>query len=141
MTTTWMLVDSPLGPLRLVARGDRLIGLQLPPKPTRSDGVSDVRWHGPPAAEAPGRERPPVQWGGETRGDDPVLCAAAAQIADYFAGRRTGFDLPLAPEGTPFQQRVWAALQTIPFGATWSYGRLAAAVGNPRSPSSSPATG
>ena len=52
------------------------------------------------------------------------------QLDEYFAGTRREFDLPLAPDGTPFQLRVWQALQTIPYGGTWSYRELAAAVGN-----------
>jgi len=70
-----------------------------------------------------------VTWGtGAANDPDPVLDAAVAQLADYFAGRRRDFDLPLAPQGTAFQQRVWQALQRIPYGATWTYGELAAAV-------------
>lgn len=57
--------------------------------------------------------------------------AAADQLREYFAGRRTEFDLPLAATGTEFQRRVWAALTTIPYGQTWSYGRLAAELGQP----------
>jgi methylated-DNA-[protein]-cysteine S-methyltransferase len=60
-----------------------------------------------------------------------VLEQAARELDDYFAGRRRTFTLPLAPDGTAFQQRVWAALAAIPFAATWSYGRLAAAIGQP----------
>lgn len=59
------------------------------------------------------------------------LDAAAAQLDDYFAGRRRSFDLPLVPHGTPFQQRVWHALRTIPFGSTCSYADLARAIGQP----------
>lgn len=55
---------------------------------------------------------------------------ARAQVAAYFAGKRREFSLPLAPSGTPFQQRVWAALRAIPFGATRSYGELARALGS-----------
>jgi methylated-DNA-[protein]-cysteine S-methyltransferase len=55
------------------------------------------------------------------------------QIGEYFAGRRRGFELALAPGGTPFQQRVWAALAAIPYGQTVSYGELAARLGAPRS--------
>jgi len=50
----------------------------------------------------------------------------------YLDGRLTVFSLPLAPVGTPFQRRVWAVLETIPYGETWSYQRVAAAVGNPK---------
>jgi methylated-DNA-[protein]-cysteine S-methyltransferase len=64
--------------------------------------------------------------------DDTSLCRAAReQVLAYFAGERREFALPLAAEGTAFQQRVWAALRTIPFGATRSYGGLAAQLGNP----------
>jgi methylated-DNA-[protein]-cysteine S-methyltransferase len=53
------------------------------------------------------------------------------QLDAYFAGKLRAFDVALAPKGTPFQQKVWAALLTIPYGATRSYGQQAAAVGNP----------
>ncbi|MGD2116167.1 MAG: methylated-DNA--[protein]-cysteine S-methyltransferase [Acidobacteriota bacterium] len=63
----------------------------------------------------------------------PPLPDAAAQLAEYFAGARKAFDLPLAPEGTEFQRRVWRALAEIPWGETRSYGDLARAVGRPGS--------
>ena len=53
------------------------------------------------------------------------------QLADYFAGGRTAFDLPLAMTGSPFQRRVWRALQEIPYGETTSYGELARRIGIP----------
>ncbi|MEM8599042.1 MAG: methylated-DNA--[protein]-cysteine S-methyltransferase [Bacteroidota bacterium] len=63
---------------------------------------------------------------------DAECCAeAVAEVAAYFAGTRRTFDLPLAPTGTPFQQRVWAALRALPYGATTSYGALAAHLGQP----------
>jgi methylated-DNA-[protein]-cysteine S-methyltransferase len=61
-----------------------------------------------------------------------TIAAARSQLEEYFAGRRTRFDLPLAPEGTPFQRRVWAALAEIPFGRTISYRQLACDVGAER---------
>jgi methylated-DNA-[protein]-cysteine S-methyltransferase len=61
-----------------------------------------------------------------------VLAAARAQLDAYFAGEITSFDLPLSPRGTPFQQRVWAALRDIPFGETTSYGELARRIGDPK---------
>lgn len=54
------------------------------------------------------------------------------QLQDYFAGKREDFDLPLAPEGTPFQQKVWKRLCGIPFGETVSYGEIAKQIGNPQ---------
>lgn len=64
--------------------------------------------------------------------DTPLLREAAAQLLAYFGGTLTRFDLPLAPEGTPFQQSCWQALRTIPFGETRTYAWEARAVGSPR---------
>ena len=62
-----------------------------------------------------------------------VLILAQQQLAEFFAGTRTKFELPLdLSAGTGFQQQVWRALQTIPFGATQSYGALAKQIGNPQ---------
>ncbi len=60
----------------------------------------------------------------------PLLAAARGQLADYFAGRRKDFDLPLAPQGTDFQRRVWQAIGEIPHGATASYGDIARKIGS-----------
>jgi methylated-DNA-[protein]-cysteine S-methyltransferase len=61
--------------------------------------------------------------------DDEAFADAAQQIDEWFAGRRQTFDLDLAPVGTPFQRRVWAALCAIPYGETRTYGELAAELG------------
>ncbi|HTS76732.1 MAG TPA: methylated-DNA--[protein]-cysteine S-methyltransferase [Bryobacteraceae bacterium] len=60
------------------------------------------------------------------------VAEAVRQLREYFAGKRTGFDLPLAPQGTDFQRGVWRRLQEIPYGETISYGELARRVGNPK---------
>ena len=60
----------------------------------------------------------------------PLLRQAAAELAAYFAGQLREFTVPLAPKGTPFQQKVWAALREIPYGETRSYKEIAAMVGN-----------
>lgn len=60
----------------------------------------------------------------------PLARVVQAQLNDYFSGKRARFDLPLRLEGTPFQQSVWAAMQTIPYGKTKSYGEIAAQIGN-----------
>lgn len=71
-----------------------------------------------------------LAWGGKASGDKTsLLCRAAAQLREYFAGARRVFDLPLEPVGTGYQQRVWAALQAIPYGETRSYGAVAALAG------------
>lgn len=98
---------SPLGPVQLLGRGNVLIAAHLCTREAKH-----------PLPEVP-------------HGTSPVLERAAKQLAEYFAGDRTDFDLPLAAEGTPYQQRVWKLLSTIPFGQTWSYGKLATAMGNP----------
>ena len=98
-------IDSPVGPIELVCDGTHLTELTL-------CGHS-------------ARHR---TFGGDA---SRVLDRAERQIAEYFAGTRREFDLPLAPSGTAFQRSVWAELTRIPFGATSSYGAIAAAVGKP----------
>ncbi len=66
---------------------------------------------------------------GPTKTDDPVLKNAAAQLAEYFAGKRSSFDMPLAPAATPFQAKVRQAMLAIPFGQTATYGEIAKTVG------------
>ena len=104
--TSYANVDSPVGPLTLVADGDELIGVYF---------------------ENAALAAPPPGW---VR-DERRLRPAAIQLAEYFAGQRTRFDLPLAPRGTPFQRTVWEALLAIPYGETTSYGDLARAIGRP----------
>lgn len=64
--------------------------------------------------------------------DTPLLKKAKAELAEYFSGVRKSFDLPLAPQGTIFQQKVWRALLTIPYGKTSSYAEIAAQCQNPK---------
>jgi methylated-DNA-[protein]-cysteine S-methyltransferase len=61
----------------------------------------------------------------------PILIETERQVSEYFAGKRTQFDLPLQPEGSEFQKKVWRALRKIPFGKTKSYLDLARAIGWP----------
>ena len=104
---------SPVGPLWLTEKDGHLVAL---------DRTCPSPVHCPPEAiSLPGQ---PVA--------SPLLHEAREQLAAYFAGRLRRFDLPLAPQGTPFQLRVWRALQDIPYGRTCSYAELAAAVGSPR---------
>lgn len=71
-----------------------------------------------------------VDWGrGSLQERTPLLDRARAQLQDYFDGLRTDFDLPLAPEGTAFQRKVWAALTRIPAGETRSYADIGREVG------------
>ena len=98
---------SPLGEIVLAAEGNALTGLWFA-----------GQRHFPAALPAPG-----------ALGASPALEAAARWLERYFAGERPAFDLPLAPEGTPFQQKVWARLRAIPYGETVTYGALAAELG------------
>jgi methylated-DNA-[protein]-cysteine S-methyltransferase len=102
------LLASPVGELTVLSDGQRLTGLYLPGH--RRGPVADPSW----------------------ARDDGAFAAAREQLTAYFAGRLRAFDLPLAPAGTPFQQRVWQALRAIPYGATESYRGLAARLGDPR---------
>jgi methylated-DNA-[protein]-cysteine S-methyltransferase len=76
-----------------------------------------------------GAEQPPA---GFAAAETPLIKKAAAQLAEYFDGRRNQFDLPLALRGTEFQVAVWKALQTIPYGATCCYADIAAKIGRPK---------
>lgn len=70
---------------------------------------------------------------GEGIKEETALIAEAwKQLQEYFEGNRKQFTLPLAPEGTAFQQKVWKALQTIPYGEVRTYGQIAAQIGEPK---------
>jgi len=71
-----------------------------------------------------------ISWGKETPpgNGSPLLEEAARQLQAYFDGKLSHFDLPLAPAGSPFEKRVWAAMQKIPYGETRCYGDLADAI-------------
>lgn len=68
----------------------------------------------------------------DTRGESPLLTQAAVEVAEYLAAKRRKFTVPVKAKGTPFQEKVWAALQRIPFGETRSYGQIAREVGSPK---------
>lgn len=83
------------------------------------------------AIHYPGTE-PQDSWGELVDlADHPLLQRAATQLAEFLAGERRDFDLPLRPAGTEFQQQAWAALVDIPYGQTRSYGQQAETIGRP----------
>ena len=104
-------MPSPLGEMVLASDGDALSGAWF-------DGQ---------------RHQPPIGPAWQRRPDLPVLRRAAAELAEYFAGERIVFDVPLAPVGTPFQRDVWRAIAGVPYGATIAYRELAARAGRPES--------
>src|SRR5262245_8390445 len=105
------LIDSPIGPLTLIAQDGSLAGVHM-----------EIKRYRPDAAEL---------GAAVASASDPVLAAAAVQLDAYFRGELTSFDLPLSLDGTHFQRCVWAALQSIPYGETISYGELARRIGQP----------
>ena len=109
MKLVLVIHDSPVGPLSLVSDGQALAALAF-------------EQHARPI-------RPLV---GAEPGSDAILDETRRQLDAYFAGKIRRFDLPLAPRGTAFQERVWTALRDIPYGKTCSYGDLAAALGAPK---------
>ena len=64
--------------------------------------------------------------------ESPLTKKTFLQLEEYFKGKRTSFDLPLNPKGTPFQKKIWNALLTIPYGQTKSYLDIATIIGNPK---------
>jgi methylated-DNA-[protein]-cysteine S-methyltransferase len=102
----YALVDSPLGDLIISGEDATVKGVDF----------------------ADSREAVDPAW----RRDDCAFRDATKQLVAYFAGELKHFELDLETGGTPFQRRVWQALQTIPYGTTTTYGRLAAQLGDPR---------
>lgn len=98
-------ISTPVGRLRLAGDEEGLRGISF-----------QNRFRPVEIAEDPERAREPFR-------------EVIAQLEGYFVRQRFGFDLPLAPEGTPFQREVWSALLAIPYGETVSYGELARRLG------------
>lgn len=108
MQLSYQYLDSPVGQLQLVANETALVAvLWENEKPDRVRLASLVEDH-----------------------KHPILLKTAKQLNEYFAGKRQIFDLPLDFSGTEFQQKVWQALLTIPFGETRSYKQIAEQIGN-----------
>lgn len=103
---THKIIDSPIGPLTLVATDGALCGLYLEGHSRRPDRAA----FGDPV--------------------DPGFEAVEEQLGQYFAGQRTEFAVPTRVAGTDFQRRVWGLLVQIPYGQTRTYAQLAGAIGN-----------
>lgn len=109
MSYAYRTMSSPVGELTLLAS---------------ARGLAAVLWENDDPARVKLSPRTKVL-------DNPLLEEAALQLGEYFAGRRQSFDVPLDFHGTEFQQRVWAALLTIPFGELRSYADIAQQIGKP----------
>lgn len=110
MKLSYMYLASPVGQLKLVANAQALVAVLWEnenPKRVRLAELLEEAQH-------------------------PVLLETARQLNEYFSGQRRQFDLPLDFEGTDFQQKVWQALLSIPFGETRSYKQIAEQIGNPK---------
>jgi methylated-DNA-[protein]-cysteine S-methyltransferase len=107
MTCVHTVFESPLGELTLVAEDGALSALYFPAHKRLPDAAA---------------------FGART---EDGFGEAKRQLGEYFAGERTRFSLPLAPRGDPFQLKVWALLQQIPYGQTRTYGALASELGDP----------
>ncbi len=107
MNPVHTIIDSPVGPIVVVRENDMITRTSV----LHQRHLPDATMFGPR--------------------DDRSSRDAAEQFAQYFAGERREFDLPLLAEGTEFQRRVWRALSEIPYGETRSYGELATAIGQP----------
>jgi methylated-DNA-[protein]-cysteine S-methyltransferase len=102
----WTVMDSPIGELRVVEHDGAITAIEFSP-----------------FRDADGRPR------GDRDDDHPVLVEACRQLTAYFDRDLKEFDLPLAPQGSPFQQRVWEQLRAIGYGETASYGEIAGRLG------------
>ncbi|WP_458246285.1 methylated-DNA--[protein]-cysteine S-methyltransferase [Streptomyces sp. MAI_2237] len=109
MTTLWTRVDSPVGALLITADATgALTSLSVP-------------------GQRNGREVAP-DW----RHEPALFRDAEEQLGAYFAGELKDFRLPFSTAGSEFRERVWAALDSVPYGATTTYGEIAARIGAPR---------
>ena len=99
-------MDSPLGRLELLARGGKIVSVEIEKRGRLSND-------------------------GEPDKSSPVLDKARKQLAEYFAGKRKSFQVPVSLEGTDFQKSVWHAVNDIPFGKVLSYGEVGHETGRP----------
>jgi O-6-methylguanine DNA methyltransferase len=117
-TVTIRDIDTPIGPMTIGATGQAVVLADFRERPMMPAQLAAVR-----------RRIGPM-----VVGNTPLLDRAQSQLAEYFAGERRTFDLPLDAPGSAFQERVWGELQRIPYGATISYRELALRVDAPQAP-------
>ena len=108
MANRFTYYDSPLGTVTLQANEQGLLGVWFETHTTKPEDL------------------------GTQEDSFPIFRSVKDLLERYFAGESVQFDVPIVAKGTPFQQSVWHALTTIPYGETWSYAQLADAIGNPK---------
>ena len=108
MANRFTYYDSPLGTVTLQANDQGLLGVWFETHTTRPEDL------------------------GTKEDSFPIFQLVIEQLDRYFTGEVIQFNVPIAAKGTTFQQSVWQALTTIPYGDTWSYAQLAEAIGNPK---------
>jgi methylated-DNA-[protein]-cysteine S-methyltransferase len=109
MNHPYKIITSPVGILTLV---------------TDNKSLTQLSWENP--GSVPAQRDPACE-----DENHPLLLQAAAELKEYFAGKRQAFTIDVDPEGTEFQKKVWKALLTIPFGKTKTYGEVAVLIENP----------
>lgn len=109
-----VFLNSPVGCLRATADDEALLTLTFEDASTK----------------AADKARTNAQTDGAVEGSNPILIQLENQLAEYFAGTRRDFEIPMRPEGTPFQLAAWDVLRTIPYGTTLSYGEQALGLGD-----------
>lgn len=137
--TRTLQIETPVGPVSITATAEAIVSLHfgrrvpvgsqllaLEPELSEEAGLKQ------PAEAASGPEKSTQESTTPEETACRLLWQAAAELGEYFAGRRRNFTLPLAPRGTEFQQRVWSELRRIPSGETRTYGEIARAIGQPR---------
>lgn len=132
MSAVHAVIPSPIGLLTLVADSGALTAVYMEnhkrgPAPETLGAAVPLEL---PAAATATDSGAQTGHDGGARANAVVLARTRDQLGEYFAGDRLEFDLPLAPVGNPFRQRVWALLRQIPYGETRSYGDLARALGD-----------
>lgn len=119
----WTSMESPLGPVKVVAHKGAVTAVEF------TGPVTGAATAGPRSSMRLAAERADGRPVGDRADDDPLLREAVAQLTGYFAREVKEFDLPLRPDGTAFQQRVWEQLRLVPYGETTSYGEIARRLG------------
>jgi methylated-DNA-[protein]-cysteine S-methyltransferase len=126
----WTLLSTPVGDLRVVAAADAVTAIDFVGEPP--EYPHRARPGGDPAASVSVAEHAARARGrpvGDRADDDPLLKDAVSQLEAYFARELRVFDLPLAPQGSAFQLRVWDQLRAIGYGEVATYGQVAARLG------------